>query len=174
MASTPWNDSNSKMLRELWATGMSCRDIAARIGGMTRNAVIGKAGRLGLHPRVGGGRKGQGGRPRFENDRRAIRNNLEAARLRREALKAREALRTTPSIPAGEIEIARKTLQELEPGDCRFIPNDPRQSGPIFCALRVVPGTSWCSTHLMRCTEPVRTRQPSSTTVAESKSTVDA
>lgn len=77
---------------------------------------------------------------------------------------------------SSEPEIARKALLDLEPNDCRFIPVDARSSGPIFCALPVVPGTSWCAAHLARVSEPVavQTRQPSSPTVATPKTTVAA
>jgi hypothetical protein len=49
--------------------------------------------------------------------------------------------------PAAE-DIARKTLAELEPGDCRFIPFEP--TGRCFCALPVLPGTSYCPHHFIR------------------------
>ena len=48
---TRWTDERNDRLRELWATGLSCAKIAARLGGTTRNAVIGKAHRLGLESR---------------------------------------------------------------------------------------------------------------------------
>ena len=45
-----WNEENIAVLRELYALGMPTRRIAAELG-MTKNQVIGKAGRLGLeHP----------------------------------------------------------------------------------------------------------------------------
>jgi GcrA cell cycle regulator len=46
-----WTDEREKKLRELWADGLSCSRIAREIGGITRNAVIGKAHRLGLDKR---------------------------------------------------------------------------------------------------------------------------
>ena len=48
---SPWTEERIDMLRELWAKGLSCSKIAAQLGGTTRNAVIGKAHRLGLESR---------------------------------------------------------------------------------------------------------------------------
>lgn len=44
----PWTDDQVALLRQYWGTGKSASDIAAMLGGMSRNAVIGKAHRLGL------------------------------------------------------------------------------------------------------------------------------
>lgn len=47
-----WNEENEKLLRDLWAAGLSGGEIAKRIGGVSRNAVIGKAIRLGMKGRA--------------------------------------------------------------------------------------------------------------------------
>jgi len=54
-----WTDERVEKLKELWAEGMSASQIAKQLGGVTRNAVIGKVHRLGLSNRTPGG--GQGG-----------------------------------------------------------------------------------------------------------------
>jgi GcrA cell cycle regulator len=47
--SIEWNESRTELLRRLWIAGESARSIAEKLGrGVTRNAVIGKAHRLGL------------------------------------------------------------------------------------------------------------------------------
>lgn len=43
-----WTDERVALLKDLWAQEMSASEIAKRLGGTTRNAVIGKAHRLGL------------------------------------------------------------------------------------------------------------------------------
>ncbi|MCL5778227.1 GcrA cell cycle regulator [Limibaculum sp. FT325] len=50
-----WTDERVEKLKELWADGMSASQIAKQLGGVTRNAVIGKVHRLGLSNRVAGG-----------------------------------------------------------------------------------------------------------------------
>lgn len=47
-----WTDERVAELKKLWGDGFSCSQIAAELGcGITRNAVIGKAHRLGLSQR---------------------------------------------------------------------------------------------------------------------------
>ena len=46
-----WTDERVEMLKDMWGKGFSARDIAEKLGGVTRNAVIGKAHRLGLSSR---------------------------------------------------------------------------------------------------------------------------
>lgn len=46
-----WTEERIERLRELWAQGLSASEIAAALGEITRNAVIGKAHRLGLSAR---------------------------------------------------------------------------------------------------------------------------
>ena len=43
-----WTDERVELLKKLWADGLSASQIAAELGGITRNAVIGKVHRLGL------------------------------------------------------------------------------------------------------------------------------
>ena len=53
-----WNDERVEILKKLWAEGQSASQIAKELGGVTRNAVIGKVHRLGLSNRNGGGGTG--------------------------------------------------------------------------------------------------------------------
>jgi len=47
-----WTDERVELLKKLWADGLSASQIAGRLGGVTRNAVIGKVHRLGLSGRA--------------------------------------------------------------------------------------------------------------------------
>ena len=47
-----WNDERVEQLKKLWSEGLSASQIASRLGGVTRNAVIGKVHRLGLSGRA--------------------------------------------------------------------------------------------------------------------------
>ncbi len=49
-----WTDERVELLRRMWTEGQSASQIAKELGGVTRNAVIGKVHRLGLSNRVGG------------------------------------------------------------------------------------------------------------------------
>ncbi len=58
-----WTDERVETLKRMWAEGQSASQIAKELGGVTRNAVIGKVHRLGLSNRVGGA-----GGPEVEED----------------------------------------------------------------------------------------------------------
>src|SRR5712672_3275258 len=47
-----WTDERVESLKKLWGDGLSASQIAAELGGITRNAVIGKVHRLGLSGRA--------------------------------------------------------------------------------------------------------------------------
>src|SRR5579872_6738633 len=47
-----WTDERVELLKKLWQDGLSASQIAKQLGGVTRNAVIGKVHRLGLSGRA--------------------------------------------------------------------------------------------------------------------------
>ena len=49
-----WTDERVETLKKMWSDGKSASQIAKELGGVTRNAVIGKVHRLGLSNRTGG------------------------------------------------------------------------------------------------------------------------
>ena len=55
-----WTDERVETLKTMWSEGKSASQIAKELGGVTRNAVIGKVHRLGLSNRVGGESDGAG------------------------------------------------------------------------------------------------------------------
>ena len=52
-----WTDERVEILKKMWGEGQSASQIAKELGGVTRNAVIGKVHRLGLSNRATGGAK---------------------------------------------------------------------------------------------------------------------
>ncbi|MEQ9258810.1 MAG: GcrA family cell cycle regulator [Roseovarius sp.] len=50
-----WSDERVEKLKKMWGEGQSASQIAKELGGVTRNAVIGKVHRLGLSNRNGSG-----------------------------------------------------------------------------------------------------------------------
>ncbi len=51
-AGLPWTEERVELLKKLWTDGLSASQIAGQMGGVTRNAVIGKVHRLGLSGRA--------------------------------------------------------------------------------------------------------------------------
>ena len=65
-----WTDERVEQLKQLWAEGLSASQIARQLGGVTRNAVIGKVHRLGL---AGRATPARAERPRLQVARRPAR-----------------------------------------------------------------------------------------------------
>ena len=65
-----WTDERVEQLKQLWSDGLSASQIARQLGGVTRNAVIGKVHRLGLAGRATPARTE---RPRIQVARRPTR-----------------------------------------------------------------------------------------------------
>src|ERR1700759_4976771 len=61
MTQANWSDDRVEQLKTLWTEGLSASQIARALGGVTRNAVIGKVHRLGL---AGRARPSRAERPR--------------------------------------------------------------------------------------------------------------
>ena len=85
-----WTDERVETLKRMWAEGQSASQIAKELGGVTRNAVIGKVHRLGLSNRV----TGASGRDEEEVEAPAA---PPAAAPRAEAPRAAEPLRAEPA-----------------------------------------------------------------------------
>lgn len=139
-----WTDDRIAALKKLWAEGLSARCIAGRLGGITRSAVIGKVHRLGLPGRATQHRFNAGSKrphkPRRHHDPRSFKF---ASQRPSAAVFVAEpyAPPPKPNIPESE----RKTLLQLEDGDCRF----PVTDGPPhqFCARAKVAGLPYCADH---------------------------
>lgn len=158
-----WTDERTEKLKTLWNEGLSASQIAGRIGGVTRNGVIGKVHRLGLSGRTTTSRlKRNRQRPRKPSPQRATFLHGQAVRRARIAELKQEAYHPPrePLPPPNPGDIATKTFAEIEADDCRFIPADPRSGGKMFCGHPVVPGTSWCAHHLQRVSAAPVTRAP--------------
>lgn len=138
-----WTDERVSLLRQLWGEGKTAAEIAKILGGVTRNAVIGKAHRLKLSGRVS---------PIQQNTRaetvvsRAVRSSsaIEARPVR--AL-AREL--ETPMVPRVEEYIPGKgvKLVDLKERMCRWPIGDPKDENFRFCGCDAVPELPYCEYH---------------------------
>ena len=81
-AGVNWTDERVELLKKLWTDGLSASQIAAELGNVTRNAVIGKVHRLGLSGRAkdkaAAAAAPPQGRPRSERARRRSRRRTAA------------------------------------------------------------------------------------------------
>ncbi len=122
-----WTDERVEKLKELWGEGMSASQIAKALGGVTRNAVIGKVHRLGLSNRGSGGTapaEEKPAKPAKASRSKAAAQPKEAAPAPEEP-KPAPVMRTppvirdasqprAPGLPTPEEQAARATLAEIE------------------------------------------------------------
>lgn len=142
-----WTDEKVDLLKQLWAEGRTCSYIADRIGGVSRNAVIGKVHRIGLAGRIvkstdktkvrmGGPKppKKMKVKPAPERGQKAI-----LAELPVEPLPAED-------IPPEKLV----AFADLEESHCRWIYGDTRSGTHGFCGANKVIGLSYCERHARR------------------------
>jgi GcrA cell cycle regulator len=167
-----WTEQRIEILRKLWGQGQTASQIAAILGGITRNAVIGKAHRLGLTGRPSPIKReaGASGQPRRRSPAPARR------------LPAAAQAGQTPSQPHGQplpqphgisAAQAQRTQAHAEPGrglgempaavaarpapartaaqtgsrTCSWPVGDPKQPGFHFCDEPAEIGKPYCSQH---------------------------
>lgn len=137
-----WTDERVSQLKQLWGEGKTAAEIAKMLGGVTRNAVIGKAHRLKLSGRVSpvqvtGGRV-EAALSKVSNDQRApkipIRERVPSAPIQ-------------PSMREENIPIKGIQLTELRESTCRWPIGDPKQEGFKFCGCNASPGMTYCDNH---------------------------
>jgi GcrA cell cycle regulator len=155
-----WTDERVEILKKLWSEGFSASQIAAELGGITRNAVIGKVHRLGLSGRAkpaapaGRPRKPRGQSQMLRVSRPSTRGNTALAQaLEFESEPDLEPLDNV--IPLGQ----RRTLLELNEETCRWPIGDPGNPDFFFCGGQSVTGLPYCSYHSRVAYQPVNMRR---------------
>ncbi len=161
-----WTDERVEQLKRLWSEGLSASQIAGRLGGVTRNAVIGKVHRLGLSGRATTSRmKSHRARPRPAGPATAKRT-VKATRFGTvgnpalRALYQPDAVAYLPPVEELEIPVAeRKTIQMLTESSCRWPIGDPQTPDFHFCNRSKVPGLPYCDVHARRAFQPPQPRR---------------
>jgi len=138
-----WTDDRVAMLRELWTKGLSASQIAVQLGGVSRNAVIGKAHRLGLESRPSPIRGGGGGSRSRRN--RAISRAIEARALR--GTMANEENSGEPAERVVERPLAPPARPISDVKDCLWPIGDPGDAAFGFCGEETSPGRPYCAAH---------------------------
>ena len=158
-----WNDERVETLKKLWSEGLSASQIAGRIGGVTRNAVIGKVHRLGLSGRAPTSRTATARpRPRIAAPRRPVKPRFQT--LGNVAVRSSTfQLEAEPYVSSyEEIEIPvseRKSLLDLAEASCRWPIGDPQHAEFHFCNRSKVTGLPYCEFHGRRAFQPVQPRR---------------
>jgi GcrA cell cycle regulator len=157
-----WTDERVEQLKKLWADGLSASQIAAELGGITRNAVIGKVHRLGLSGRTKAP-SSNAPRPRkprathmMRVARPAIRGNTALAHAFAYDYEAdAEPTPVENVIPIGQ----RRTLLELNEQTCRWPIGDPATQDFYFCGGNAVASLPYCAYHSRVAYQPPAARR---------------
>lgn len=132
-----WTDERIADLKRLWKAGYSCSVIAAEIGGVTRNAVIGKISRLGLSGRetsTDRRPRGRGSRPHQPSQRIA-------SFIAHPFVVIEEAPKAPDHLGLTLVELKADRSQ------CRFIHGDNADTPYTYCAQPVRADSSYCPFH---------------------------
>lgn len=149
-----WSDERIERMKKLWVEGLSASQIASELGGVTRNAVIGKIHRLGVTKRLDPMRQPRSAKVKHEQ------RNIEplkpvARKLRGDGFKTttiplRLAAPVVAYVPAKEviIPVSRNvSIMELRDGVCRWPLGDPLHADFVFCGGDCNIGRPYCAAH---------------------------
>jgi GcrA cell cycle regulator len=160
-----WTEERVELLRKLWADGLSASMIAVELGGITRNAVIGKVHRLGLSGRAKSPattpprpRKARPPAHSFRAIRPSVRGNTALAMHPANAYDFDLEPEPEPIeniIPIGQ----RCSILELADDKCHWPIGDPGQSDFFFCGGKSVMGLPYCGYHARIAYQPVADRR---------------
>ena len=137
-----WNDEKVNKLKELWGKGNTASQIAEIIGGLSRNAVIGKAHRLNLSAKIKTKSTNNQNREYLKST-----NQENQKRVRRS--KFRSLILNKDFEPAKNLQ-----LEELTDNTCKYMEGHPDEKESSFCGRKNVEKFSYCPLHLMIVFQP--------------------
>ncbi len=154
-----WTEDRVEILTKLWAEGLSASQIAKQLGGVTRNAVIGKVHRLGLSGRA------KPSRPKKATNVRAAspRKRATASKPRAPRAVSKPAAPAAPPppppieakpLPNGEYA----TIMTIRDHMCKWPIGDPIASDFRFCGRKIKQGEPYCEAHCNVAYQPSRRR----------------
>lgn len=137
-----WTEEKVGKLKELWGKDNTASQIAEIIGGISRNAVIGKAHRLNLSAKIKT-------RSTHISVKSSIKKNEISYPRRSRKQRFKSLLLDKNFEPAKNLG-----LEELTENTCKYMEGHPDDEGSSFCGRKNVEKFSYCPLHLMIVFQP--------------------
>ncbi len=131
-----WTEEKVTKLKELWGKGNTASQIAEIIGGISRNAVIGKAHRLNLSAKI---------KTRSATSNQNFENSIEEKKTK----KSRRSKFKSLIIEKNFEPENPKQLEELSDNDCKYPIGHPNEKSFYFCGRTSLKDFSYCKLHLL-------------------------
>ena len=138
-----WNEEKVNKLKELWGKGNTASQIAEIIGGISRNAVIGKAHRLNLSAKI----KTRSTTVNKNYEEKSENKSVKLGRGRGNRFKSLIIEKDfEPENP--------KQLEELDDASCKWPIGHPDEKNFYFCGRSSLKDFSYCKLHLLYAYQP--------------------
>ena len=139
-----WNDEKVSKLKELWGSGSTASQIAEIIGGISRNAVIGKAHRLNLSSKI---------KTRSVPSNKNFLNNSDEENNSKQKRGRKSRFQSLIIEKDFEPENPKK-LEELDDNSCKWPIGHPEEKSFYFCGRSSLKDFSYCKLHLLYAYQP--------------------
>jgi GcrA cell cycle regulator len=157
-----WNEEKVDKLKELWGKGNTASQIAEIIGGLSRNAVIGKAHRLNLSSKI-----------RVKNSTSAQSYQHSSEENNSNQKKSRKSKFKSLIIEKDFEPENPKKLEELDESSCKWPIGHPEEEAFYFCGRSSLKDFSYCKLHLLYAYQPKGRKEESSDKNEEAPDYID-
>jgi GcrA cell cycle regulator len=144
MTHSNWSNDRIEQLKSLWVEGLSASRIAYALGGVSRNAVIGKVHRLSLAGRT--------------NTRTVSRPRLPSASGVRVPSRLKAVIPAIEEEPLKLEDGSFATVRTIGSRMCRWPIGDPKHDDFHFCGRSPKPRSAYCEAHSQRAHQPHQPR----------------